>query len=84
MLHQQRHFPLRPVLLLRVFQSGLTLRNRAYYLRPGERFDGYRAAYRDYIDTLFALAGRSVGRSDCFGARLEMSSVVTARLTTSV
>ncbi|WP_394694807.1 M13 family metallopeptidase [Hyphobacterium sp.] len=46
--------------LLRVYQSGLTLRNRAYYLRQGERFDAYRAAYLDYIRTLFALAERPV------------------------
>ena len=30
-------------------QSGLGLPNRDYYLLPGAKYDGYRAAYRDYV-----------------------------------
>ena len=38
-------------------QAGLGMPNRDYYLLPGEQYDRYRAAYRDYIVTLHRLAG---------------------------
>ena len=38
-------------------QDGLGMPNRDYYLLPGEQYDRYRAAYRDYIVTLHRLAG---------------------------
>ena len=38
-------------------QAGLGMPNRDYYLREGEQFDRYRAAYRDYVVTLQRLAG---------------------------
>jgi endothelin-converting enzyme/putative endopeptidase len=38
-------------------QSGLGLPNRDYYLLKGEKYDAYRAAYRDYIIQLQKLAG---------------------------
>jgi putative endopeptidase len=40
-----------------VFQSGLGLPNRDYYLKEGEKFDQIRAAYPGYIAGLFAKAG---------------------------
>ena len=45
-----RHLPL-------VIQSGLGLPNRDYYLNEGENYDVIRAAYPDYLNTLFTLAG---------------------------
>ncbi len=38
-------------------QAGLGMPNRDYYLREGEQYDRYRAAYRDYVSSLFRLAG---------------------------
>lgn len=38
-------------------QAGLGMPNRDYYLEEGEEYDRFRAAYRDYIAELFALAG---------------------------
>ena len=38
-------------------QSGLGMPNRDYYLLKGEKYDGYRKAYRDYIVRLDQLAG---------------------------
>ncbi|HWT11967.1 MAG TPA: M13 family metallopeptidase [Allosphingosinicella sp.] len=38
-------------------QAGLGMPNRDYYLREGEQYDRYRAAYRDYVVTLHRLAG---------------------------
>ena len=38
-------------------QAGLGMPNRDYYLREGEQYDRYRAAYRTYIVTLHRLAG---------------------------
>jgi putative endopeptidase len=42
--------------LVHVRQSGLGLPNRDYYLDEGEEFVAYRAAYVDYIETIFGLA----------------------------
>ncbi len=38
-------------------QAGLGLPDRDYYLKADERFAGARAAYTDYLATLFTLAG---------------------------
>ena len=38
-------------------QSGLGLPNRDYYLLPGAKYDGFRAAYRDYVIKMQTLAG---------------------------
>ena len=38
-------------------QAGLGMPSRDYYLREGEEYDRYRAAYRDYVVTLHRLAG---------------------------
>ncbi|MEM8695143.1 MAG: M13 family metallopeptidase [Pseudomonadota bacterium] len=38
-------------------QDGLGMPNRDYYLEEGEEYDAFRAAYRDYIVQLHALAG---------------------------
>jgi len=38
-------------------QGGLGMPNRDYYLREGEQFDRYRAAYRNYVIQLHRLAG---------------------------
>jgi len=38
-------------------QSGLGMPDRDYYLKPGARFDGYRAAYTKYVRTIFELLG---------------------------
>lgn len=43
--------------ILRMFQGGLGLGNRDYYLQDSERFASYRQAYLRYIDTIFELAG---------------------------
>ena len=40
-------------------QGGLGMPNRDYYLLKGEKYDAYRAAYRNYIITLERLAGIS-------------------------
>jgi len=40
-----------------VYQGGLGMPNRDYYLNKGEKFDAYRAAYKDYVTTLFTLIG---------------------------
>ncbi len=42
---------------VRMFQGGLGMPNRDYYLEEAERFQEYRAAYLEYIATLFDLAG---------------------------
>jgi len=42
-----------------VGQAGLGMPNRDYYLDEAERFQEYRAAYRDYIVTVLGLAGVS-------------------------
>jgi putative endopeptidase len=42
-----------------VEQAGLGMPNRDYYLREGEQYDRYRAAYRDYVVSLHRLAGLS-------------------------
>ena len=39
------------------FQDGLGLPNRDYYILQGEKYDKYRAAYRNYIIHLEQLAG---------------------------
>jgi putative endopeptidase len=41
------------------FQGGLGMPNRDYYLLKGEKYDAYRAAYRNYLITLQKLAGIS-------------------------
>ena len=48
---------------LRLFQSGLGMGNRDYYLDDTETFAGYRAAYVDYINTVFDLAGLEVSET---------------------
>jgi endothelin-converting enzyme/putative endopeptidase len=40
-------------------QGGLGMPNRDYYLLKGDKYDAYRAAYRNYIITLERLAGIS-------------------------
>ena len=40
-----------------VYQGGLGMPNRDYYLNKGEKFDAYRTAYKDYVTTLFTLIG---------------------------
>lgn len=40
-----------------VGQSGLGMPNRDYYLKKGEKFDGYRAAYAAYVAKVFELLG---------------------------
>lgn len=40
-----------------MYQGGLGLPNRDYYLLTGAKYDGYRAAYRDYMIKLQTLAG---------------------------
>ncbi|TGY88103.1 M13 family peptidase [Marinicauda algicola] len=42
---------------LRLFQGGLGMPNRDYYLSEDARFVEYRDAYRDYIVTIHELAG---------------------------
>jgi putative endopeptidase len=39
-----------------VYQSGLGM-PRDYYLSKGDEFDAYRAAYKDYVTTIFKLIG---------------------------
>jgi endothelin-converting enzyme/putative endopeptidase len=39
-----------------VGQGGLGMPNRDYYLKSGEKFDAYRAAYKGYVAKLFSLA----------------------------
>lgn len=48
---------------LRLFQGGLTMGNRDYYLEDTERFESYRAAFVDYINTIFDLAGLEVSEN---------------------
>ncbi|HWJ54880.1 MAG TPA: M13 family metallopeptidase [Vicinamibacterales bacterium] len=38
-------------------QAGLGMPVRDYYLSPGAKFDGYRAAYRTYVTRIFELLG---------------------------
>ena len=40
-----------------ISQAGLGMPVRDYYLTPGEKFDGYRAAYRTYVTRIFELLG---------------------------
>lgn len=40
-------------------QAGLGMPNRDYYLRSGDRFDAYKAAYRTYITRIFELIGQA-------------------------
>jgi len=40
-----------------VGQSGLGMPNRDYYLKKGEKFDAYRAAYATYVTKVFELLG---------------------------
>lgn len=40
-----------------LYQSGLGLPNRNYYLKEGEKFDEIRARYPEYMAQLFSLAG---------------------------
>ncbi len=40
-----------------VGQSGLGMPNRDYYLKKGEKFDAYRAAYATYVAKVFELLG---------------------------
>jgi endothelin-converting enzyme/putative endopeptidase len=49
-----------------VWQSGLGLPNRDYYLREGEEMEKIRAAYPGYITQLFEIAGydNAVGRAE--------------------
>ncbi len=39
------------------YQSGLTMPDRDYYLRPEQKYVDYRAAYRKYVAALLAAAG---------------------------
>ncbi|WP_306015417.1 M13 family metallopeptidase [Oceanicaulis sp. MMSF_3324] len=47
---------------LRLFQGGLGMGNRDYYLDEGERFQQYRDAYVDYIARIFELSGIENGQ----------------------
>jgi endothelin-converting enzyme/putative endopeptidase len=40
-----------------IFQSGLGMPNRDYYINKGAKFDAYRTAYREYVTKLFTLIG---------------------------
>jgi endothelin-converting enzyme/putative endopeptidase len=40
-----------------VTQSGVGMPVRDYYLNEGEKFDGYRAAYKTYVTRIFELLG---------------------------
>ena len=40
-----------------IAQSGLGMPVRDYYLNTGEKFDGYRAAYKTYVTRIFELIG---------------------------
>ena len=40
-----------------ISQSGLGMPVRDYYLNPGAKFDGYRAAYKTYVTRIFELLG---------------------------
>ncbi len=40
-----------------VTQAGLGMPSRDYYLSPGPKFDGYRAAYQTYVTRLLELLG---------------------------
>ncbi|MFW6300159.1 MAG: M13 family metallopeptidase, partial [Oceanicaulis sp.] len=46
---------------LRVFQGGLGMPDRSYYLDESQRFADYRTAYVDYINEIFSLAGLAFG-----------------------
>ncbi|MCF8879667.1 M13 family metallopeptidase [Hyphobacterium sp. SN044] len=48
---------------LRLFQGGLGMPNRDYYLSEDERFVEYRNAYRDYIARIHELAGIADGEA---------------------
>ena len=49
---------------LRLFQGGLGLGNRDYYLEDTERFQQYRDGYRNYIIRLHELAGLENGEAN--------------------
>ncbi|MEO1038874.1 MAG: M13 family metallopeptidase [Pseudomonadota bacterium] len=49
---------------LRLFQGGLALPERSYYLDDSERFVAYRDAYRDYIIRIHELAGLENGEAN--------------------
>jgi putative endopeptidase len=40
-----------------ITQAGLGMPVRDYYLTEGEKFDGYRAAYKTYVTTILGLVG---------------------------
>lgn len=40
-------------------QDGLGMPNRDYYLKKGDRFDQYRAAYKTYLTRIFELIGHA-------------------------
>ncbi|MEQ8434199.1 MAG: M13 family metallopeptidase [Oceanicaulis sp.] len=46
---------------LRLFQGGLGMPDRSYYLDDSERFAAYRTAYVAYINQIFDLAGLDYG-----------------------
>ncbi|MEL7448735.1 MAG: M13 family metallopeptidase N-terminal domain-containing protein, partial [Pseudomonadota bacterium] len=52
-----------------VGQSGLGMPDRDYYLSEGDRFEKYRAGYREYVTQMFTLAGldRPGERADAEG-----------------
>ncbi len=47
--------------LIYIWQSGLTLPNRDYYLEESEQYVAFRSALEEHIRTMFELAGRSDG-----------------------
>ncbi len=49
---------------LRLFQGGLGMGNRDYYLGDSERFAEYREAYRGYIEQIHELAGLPNGAAN--------------------
>jgi len=46
-----------------VFQNGLTMPDRDYYLSPDEKYAGFRAKFAEYVEQMLARAGERDARS---------------------
>jgi putative endopeptidase len=46
-----------------LFQTGLTMPDRDYYLSPDEKYAAYRAKFAEYVEKLLALAGERNAKS---------------------
>lgn len=53
-----------------VFQGGLSLPDRDYYLQKGEKFDAVRQAFLTYMSTIFSLSGETAEEASAHAKRV--------------